>query len=338
MADDNGIPSPPSDFTASVRSDRRVVDPDDTVKEWVSGTTTLRGPLRGGTYRYGIAARNGAGVSSLGALLDVRVLPGGGGTVIPASSLTPSTGPTTQESGERTVPGDLLDLSRWYLTLPITYPSGRDDQGPWDVYQADLRTFNHPTLFHLVGDTVEYVAPTKGVTTSSASGATRCELREMAGPGREDKASWGFDDGEEHRLTCTLSCDPTSVDGRKECIVGQIHDETTHPPIYFAVNLNHVPGKLSLFKNGHSTNALSGLRPSDVFTYRMLVKGGRCRIWVALGDVSDLPTDPTFEFPASDFHARSSGCYFKAGAYNKEPISSDAAGRSVVRHHRLDLV
>src|SRR5512133_4191699 len=40
------------------------------------------------------------------------------------------------------VPGDLIDLTRWYLTLPIKDPTGKDTSGPWDVYQPDLRNFS----------------------------------------------------------------------------------------------------------------------------------------------------------------------------------------------------
>jgi hypothetical protein len=347
-------PLVPTGLTAMIKSDRRLiltwdasdgagdyginemlVDPDETLKDWVTDTTSTRGPLRGGNYRYGVTARNGAGVSALSSMVDVHVSASGGGTVTPATGGSPA---HARGSGDRNTPGGLLDLSRWYLTLPIADPSGDDDSGPWDVYQPSLRTFNSPKYFHVVGDSVEYVAPAIGVTTSAAAGAARCELREMKGPGRDNKAGWGFGDGKTHSLTCTLTCNPTSVDGRKECIVGQIHDETTKPPIYLAVNMNSVPGKLSLFKNGHGTDLLPDLEPSDVFTYRIQVKGGRCRVWAALGDISHLPADPKFDFPASDFHAQSSGCYFKAGAYNKEKISSGARGQSVVRHFRLDLV
>jgi Alginate lyase len=247
-----------------------------------------------------------------------------------------SAGPATAlDEADRNTPGDLLDLSKWYLALPIADPDGRRDR-PWNVYQPELGTFNHPKFFCLVDGAVEYVAPVKGVTTSGAE-ATRCELREMKGPGRDNEASWGFNDHKTHRLTCTLTCDPTSVNGRKECIVGQIHDKTGRPPIYLAVNMNNVPGKLTLFKSGHGTTVLTGLRPADTFTYRIEVTGGRCRIWAARGEVSDLPSSPNFNFPASDFQAQSEGCYFKAGAYNKEPAEGSPPGRSVVRHYRLDL-
>ena len=236
------------------------------------------------------------------------------------------------------VPGDVLDLSRWYLTLPIAEPS-RDPDRPWNVYQPELQGFSCPDLFRVADGAVEYVAPAKGVTTSAESGATRCELREMTGPGRNDKASWGFADGAVHSLTCTLTCDPRSVVGRKECIVGQIHDATPVPPIYLLIKMETDRGTLRLFKNGPGVgNLLTDVGPTDLVSYRIRVAERRCMIWAARGDVSALPAQPAFEFPADDFASGSSGCYFKAGAYNKQPISTATTGRSVVQHHRLDLV
>src|SRR3954453_19407883 len=81
------------------------------------------------------------------------------------------------------VPGDLIDLTRWYLTLPIKDPTGKDTSGPWDVYPPALRHFSWeyfrvPSVESV--PVVEYTAPVNG-TTTSGSGATRCELREMAG-------------------------------------------------------------------------------------------------------------------------------------------------------------
>jgi hypothetical protein len=237
------------------------------------------------------------------------------------------------------VPGDVLDLSRWYLTLPIAAPDRAPDR-PWKVYQPELRRFSHDALFTVLAEgAVEYVAPVKGVTTSAESGATRCELREMTGPDPNDKASWGFADGAEHSLTCTLTCDPRSVVGRKECIVGQIHDATPVPPIYLVVKMETDRGTLRLFKNGPGVgNLLTDVGPPDLVTYRIRVADRRCRIWAARGDVSDLPVQPAYDFPATDFASATSGCYFKAGAYNKQPISTATTGQSVVRHHGLDLV
>jgi hypothetical protein len=257
-------------------------------------------------------------------------------TVTTGGTTTTPTTPTTGSS----VPGSIYSMARWYLTLPIAAPAGNaDTSGPWDVYNPELATFKHDQYFFVGGDGwVNYVAPVDGVTTSAASGATRSELREMLSG--LTKASWGFNDGKSHALTVTLTCDSTSISGRKECIVGQIHDATGTPPIYLAINQNSLPGKLVLFKNGpNAGDLLTGLQPSTVFTYSIRVDGTgsarTCRIYAAVGTA--VPSTPNYSFPISDFSAQTAECYFKAGAYNKEPITGSKIGRSIVRHKTLSI-
>jgi hypothetical protein len=239
----------------------------------------------------------------------------------------------------RGVPGDLIDLTRWYLTLPIKDPTGRDRSGPWDVHQPDLRHFSCEYFrVSSVGSVpaVEYVAPVDGVTTSG-SGATRSELREMSGG--TVKASWAFDDGERHVLTTTLTCDGTGItDGRQEVIVGQIHGSGGTPPIIICVNHKR-RGALELFKQGpRQGDLLTGLTPDTTFTYRIESPGdGRLRVYACLGDVEELPAVPQFDFPSSAF-TETSGLYFKAGAYNKTETDAGASGAAVVRQYRCDLV
>ncbi len=290
------------------------------VKETVTVPRSIRSALKAGTRRrYAIRAHNAAGASPLSVTVDV-----------PAT-----TTPTPEPAG--TVPGQLLNLSRWYLTLPIADPTGRDTSGPWDVYQPELATFTYPQYFHTGGDShgpyVEYVAPAKGVTTSG-SGATRCELREMVGP--TVKAAWSFADGKPHSLTCTLTVDGTSIDGRKEIIVGQIHSVGGSPPLILAVN--HTRSALEVYRQGpRQGDLLTSLQPGELFTYCINASGGRLKLYAARGTIAQLPSSPTFDWPASVL-TEQSGEYFKAGAYNKELASSGAAGQSIVRHYRLDLV
>ena len=237
------------------------------------------------------------------------------------------------------MPGDLIDLTRWYLTLPIKDPTGRDRSGPWDVHQPDLRHFSCEYFrVSSVGSVpaVEYTAPVDGVTTSG-SGATRSELREMGGG--TVKASWAFDDGERHVLTTTLTCDGTGItDGRQEVIVGQIHGPGGTPPIIICVNHKR-GGALELFKQGpRQGDLLTGLTPDTTFTYRIESPGDdRLRVYACLGDVNELPAVPQFDFPSSAF-TETSGLYFKAGAYNKTETDAGASGAAVVRQYRCDLV
>lgn len=236
-------------------------------------------------------------------------------------------------------PGRLLDLSRWYLTLPIADPAGGHDPGkPWNVYPQDLATFTHLDLFRaLPGPCVEYSAPVDGMSTSG-SGATRCELRQMKGPGHADKADWSIDDADLHTLTCTLTCDGTSIVGRREVIVGQIHGPGSTPPLILCVNHTR-GGALEVFRQGprRKPDLLTGLAPGELFTYRIEAGGGRLRVRAARGEVDQLPAGPGFDWPSSVLTERC-GLYFKAGAYNKQEITKGDTGRAIVRHHRLDLV
>jgi Alginate lyase len=237
------------------------------------------------------------------------------------------------------VPGDVIDLTRWYLTLPIKDPTGKDTSGPWDVYQPDLRHFSCE-YFRVASvasvPVVEYIAPVNG-TTTSGSGSTRSELREMAGG--TTKASWAFDDGKRHVLTTTLTCDGTGItNGRREVIVGQIHGPGGTPPIIVCVN-DKRGGVLELFKQGpRQGDLLTGLKPDTTFTYRIESPGnGRLKVYACLGDVDGLPTTPQFDFPSSAF-TETSGLYFKAGVYNKTEVDAGASGAAVVRQFRCDLV
>jgi hypothetical protein len=231
-------------------------------------------------------------------------------------------------------PGQVLDLSRWYLTLPTPDPGGAAK--PHHVHQPALRTFRH-ALFDVRNGAVECVATVDGVPTSQNTAAARCELREMAGPDGTEQAWWDFG-SVTHTLTCTLTCDPTGASPRRECIVGQIHARDTTPPLVLSVEMNSRPGTLVAFVRGtrpRRHEVLSGLEPDTVFTYRIQVQDATCRLWVARGEAGALPAEPTATFSSSDLGDPGES-YFKAGAYNKSPIAG-GSGRSVVRMFRLDL-
>lgn len=245
-----------------------------------------------------------------------------------------------------TFPGSLFNISYWYITLPVANPTDASDTGPWDVYQPALNTFRNDEYFYADSDAngpcIVYYAPALGVTTSSASGATRTELREMdTTSGTSPKSAWSWTDGRLHSLTVTLSCDATSVVGRKECIVGQVHGASGTPPLYLTVNQNTAPGKLTIFKNGPSfadvlTSSLAG---NTVFTYRLVkTTGNRLQLSYCLGTAASLPATPQYDWPGSDFTTDTTGLYFKAGAYNKQDISTASTGGSLVRHYRFDHV
>jgi hypothetical protein len=309
-----------------------LANPGKTLQATVTEPRSVRSALKPGQRRrYALVAVGPGGRSQMSVSTDVP----------PASEPTPTPDPTpTPEPGTSSAPGSVLDLSRWYLTLPIAPPAGDEDtSGPWDIYQPRLATFSHE-LFRTGSDQhgryVEYTAPTKGVTTSG-SGATRCELRQMTGPSREAKAAWSFADGKPHTLTCTLTCDGTSIVGRKEVIVGQIHGPGGTPPLILCVNHTR-GGALEVFRQGpRQGDLLTGLQPGELFTYRIDASDGRLRLYACRGTADQLPTTAAFDWSASVL-TEQSGCYFKAGAYGKQEVGTATTGQSVVRHYRLDLV
>jgi len=232
-------------------------------------------------------------------------------------------------------PAAALDVSRWELALPEPDPA---TGGMWDVRHPDLTTFVHPRCWYLGDDgMVWFVAPVAGRATTDVGG-TRCQLRELRTD--RDPASWGMGDGVDHVLAATLTCDATSIAGRRECIVGMIHDGTPTPPVYLAVNQNELPGRLVLFWRGRAhARLLAEVGPTDVFSLRLTVTGrGRARHCYVAAAMGEETPPGGVALRATEFAAQRSGCFFKAGAYNREPVNGSGVGASVVRVARLMVV
>jgi hypothetical protein len=85
------------------------------------------------------------------------------------------------------VPGDVLDLENWFLTLPVGLPGDPDS-----IDQPELLTYRSE-WFDLTpdGTGVVFRAPAGGVTTENSK-YPRSELREMNG---EEKAAWSNTEG-----------------------------------------------------------------------------------------------------------------------------------------------
>jgi alginate lyase len=94
----------------------------------------------------------------------------------------PTPAPTPAPAGPPQVPGQLLDLTNWKLTLP----TGQEGK-PEEIVQPALSSFTDD-FFRLndARDGVVFTATAGGVTTSGSS-YPRSELREMNG---QELASW----------------------------------------------------------------------------------------------------------------------------------------------------
>ena len=142
-----------------------------------------------------------------------RGVPGSDGAA-PCATDSP---PTVRDSGSSDpslLPGRLLDLKNWKLTLP----SGRRGK-PEEIHGPDLSSFTNQ-FFRLneAENGVVFTANAGGVTTSGSS-YPRSELREMNGT---EKAAWESTAGTHTLDVCeAITKTPTA---KPEVVSAQIHD------------------------------------------------------------------------------------------------------------------
>ncbi len=201
------------------------------------------------------------------------------------------------DSGEpgwvATVPGEVLDLTNWKLTLPIGEPGD-----PVEIEQPELDTYALDPYFRLEEERVAFLANAGGVTTSG-SDFPRSELREMTDGGAE-KASWSTTSGV-HTMTLTQAVTHLP-DVVPHLVAGQVHGGSAY------VMLVRLDGtRLWVKSDGDDVGELD---PDYVLGTEMTL---RIRIEDGWIDVyyDDLST------PAVSLPYDKSGCYFKAGAYSQ---------------------
>ena len=135
-------------------------------------------------------------------------------TAVPSPTAVPTPPPSAEPPAANRYPGEVLDLSNWYLTLPTG-----EERDPDDVYQPNLTTYlgSH---FHLngTGDGVVFTANAGGVTTSGSS-YPRSELREMNGG---QKAGWS-NRSDTHTL-CVRQAITRLPQVKPHLVAAQIHD------------------------------------------------------------------------------------------------------------------
>lgn len=229
-------------------------------------------------------------------------------------------------------PGTVFDLDNWKWTLPTDGADGGTAAD--EITQPTLETYADEHFYLDGSNRLVATAPVQGDTTSG-SGGTRSEGREMEG-GVE--ADWPIATTAPRQLTVTAIWDPTSITDREEMLIEQIHGETGTPPVYVTVDHTTTPTRMRVFKNGPGFgNLLTGLTSTTKATLRIYVGGGRVKLYAAVGEDTDLPTTPQFDWPASDFTDRDH-CYFKAGAYNKSTVADGGTGAAIATISRLELL
>ena len=224
-----------------------------------------------------------------------------------APTTTEEEKPREPERPRAQLPGQLLDLRNWYLTLP----TGADEDP--DTVQAGQLASYTSQFFQLNDsrDGVVFTANAGGATTSG-SHYPRSELREMVG---SEKASW---DGNSGTHTMELDQAITKTPSAKpDVIAGQIHDGSDDVmQIHLSgrrLTVKYADGKKEVLLND---NYRLGTR----FRVKIQSAGGQVKVWYNGKLSADLPIGST-------------SSYFKAGAYvnsNAEKGESSSAQGQVV--------
>jgi hypothetical protein len=214
------------------------------------------------------------------------------------------------------LPGDVLDLHAWKLTLP----TGADE--PDEIWPPELLQYEGDPCFRVDPATgaVMFVAGVDGVTTENSS-YPRCELRELADDGVEE-AAWSTSAGR-HTMTIVQAITETPMN-KPHVVAGQIHDAEDD------LVMIRLEGE-RLFVEAAGDEIAPDLDPAYVlgteFTVRIVAEAGILDIYY-----DDLET------PRVTLERDTDGCYFKAGAYTQSNEKYDSPpSRGAVAIRELEV-
>jgi hypothetical protein len=232
------------------------------------------------------------------------------------------------------VPGKILDLSTWYLTLPT--PLGSTSGNPDTVLYSypgksatpALQIYSDP-YFHVTSDHtgVLFTAPVNGATTSNSS-YPRSELRECNSDGSH--ASWSSASGTNILTVTGATTQLPPV--KPQVVIGQIHDASNDVIEILADGKLATPqGTVGIGYRFNGAEQPTHLDDAYVlgtkYTYRIVAAGGQIQIFY------QAPGSSTLKLIATESHS-ASGLYFKAGAYTQSNLSKGdvppAAGAAVI--------
>jgi Alginate lyase/F5/8 type C domain len=243
----------------------------------------------------------------------VRVV-GHGNTTNEWTSITETAVQGADGSTGCAYPANVLNLTNWYLGLPIGA-----DEDPTDITQPRLATYSIDPWFVKTADCtgVRFRAAVNGVTTSG-SNYPRSELREMTDSGTT-KAAWSNTSGT-HTMVIRQAI--TALPNTKPHVVaGQIHDGSDDVTVF------RLEGSSLYITNGdtpHHKLVTSNYTPGTEFEAKFVASGGQVKAYY--NGVLQTTISKSF-----------SGAYFKAGAYtqanctNSSPCSTTNYGEVVIR-------
>jgi hypothetical protein len=245
-------------------------------------------------------------------------------TTAPPTSTTTTTSPappvTTAPPGS-VVPGQILNLSNWKLTLP-TNAAGVPDEKPdaVEILQPALASFSD-TYFHAdpAGNGVTLMAPIDGATTTG-SYYPRSELREMDG---SQEASWSTTAGD-NVMSVTESVDAVPA-VKQQVVFAQVHGPSDD--VFEAETRYSSATGFVLYVNHNGVQWGQDLADGYVLGTRFTLSV------VATGGVIDVYYNGVLKVSQPIV---SSGDYFKAGAYTQSNGCTEAGLSSSCTSGRVD--
>ncbi|MCC5664084.1 polysaccharide lyase family 7 protein [Nostoc sp. CHAB 5784] len=230
--------------------------------------------------------------------------------------------------GNAQYPADVLDLSKWKITLPISLNSNSNKAT--EIKQPQLKTYTNSEYFRLnaAKNGVLLKAIAGGARTSKNTAYARSELREMQGDGTES-AAWNCKNTD-HAMYLEQTLLHTTTN-KPEATIGQIHDSENDLVMvkYFgpsSANGSTDIGKLEARFNNDTTTKLldSAYKIGDPMTIDIAVTSS--------GNVTITYKNLRSGVTSSTGTVRMTGiigsCYFKAGIYIQACSKTDIYGNT----------
>lgn len=204
-------------------------------------------------------------------------------------------------------PAYAIDLTDWKLTLPLDSKGGMSGEA---VEIKPLKQdYSHPKYFIRNGDSITFVAPVDGATTSGSKYA-RSELREMKGT---ERAAWKIKEGGILKSTLYIEEVPVKKDGKPgRIVIGQIHGSSNelcrlyydNGQIYFYDDKAGSSKKETKFELKNKPIPLN-----DEFEYEIKVASGELTVTVINDGEAWVAKEKIGSYWTND------PLYFKAGVY-----------------------
>jgi len=242
-------------------------------------------------------------------------------------------------------PDDVIDFTHWKLQYGA-YSSGGDDSEKTSSQLKNGWSDSDYFYSNAANSWVFFIAPVDGAKTSSNASGSRTELRHQPTQGKDSY----FNLSNERRLLRSIFLVeqlPENNDGK--LVIGQIHGETSSPPLKLQVRNKNGKLRASVIWNDKPVNGKntsiditdSSTDLSYGKTYRYFIstyqRDGKSFVKVTLKDGSTTIGANTQEIGGSilDDDWENEGAYFKAGVYNQNDDSDGSSDFSKVRFRTL---